>query len=136
HLLPESQASVQELSRVASRTAGVSTLFVVLEGGDEASLRRAGDALVPALRDLGQPWVGEAEDDVRDVITFLEPRAGLYASRRDLEQLRDDVQAHIDYELARALGTNLDDTPPPPLTAETVEKRFHLDQQGGADRFP
>jgi hypothetical protein len=135
HLLPESQASVQELQRVASRTAGVSTLFVVLEGEDPASLRKAGDALVPALRGLGQPWVGEAEDDVRDVIAFLEPRAGLYAGTRDLEQLRDDVQARIDYELGRALGTNLDDTPPPPLTPETVEQRLHLDK-GNADRFP
>ncbi len=135
NLLPESRPSVQELRRVAARTSGVSTLFVVLEGGDVAAQRRAGDALVPALRALGLPWVGEAEDDVRDVVHFLEPRAGLYASQKDLEQLRDDVQARTDYEVSHALGTNLDDAPPPPLTPEIVEKRLHIDRSTD-DRFP
>jgi predicted RND superfamily exporter protein len=135
NLLPESRPSVQELQRVAARTAGVSTLFVVLEGSDAAALRRAGDALVPALKGLGRPWVGEAEDDVRDVIQFLEPRAGLYEDRRDLEQLRDDVQARFDYEVSHELGTNLDDEAPPAITSELVEQRLHIDR-AAEDRFP
>lgn len=135
NLLPESRPSVQELKRVATRTAGVSTLFVVLEGGETAALRRAGDALVPELRRLGPPWVGEAEDDVRDVVRFLEPRAGLYAETRDLEQLRDDIKARIDFEVGRELGTNVDDTPPPAINADIVEKRLHLDHSAD-DRFP
>ena len=116
-LLPESRASVRELHRVGEHTAGVSTLFVVMQGGEEAALRKAGDALVPALKALGQPWVGEAEDDVRDVIQFVESRAGLYADRKDLEGLRDDVQARFDYEGGKAMDTNLDDDAPPPITA-------------------
>jgi predicted exporter len=137
NLLPESRASVQELHRVAARTSGVSTIFVVLEGSDMEGLRRAGDALVPALKGLGPPWVGEAEDDVRDVIQFLEPRAGLYEERRDLEQLRDDVQARFDYEVSHELGTNLDDDAPPAITSELVERRLHLDRkENDGDRFP
>ncbi len=49
-LLPENRPSVQELNRVAAKTAGVSTLFVALQGGPDTkveSLRKAADALVP-----------------------------------------------------------------------------------------
>ena len=67
-LLPDSRPSVQELRRVAARTGGGSTLFIVLEGEDAQGLRRAGDALVPELLALGPPWVGQAEDGVHDVV--------------------------------------------------------------------
>ena len=64
-LLPEKRSSVKELDRVAKRTNGVSSLFIVLEGGPETpseAMRRAGDALVPELAKIGSPWVGSAED--------------------------------------------------------------------------
>src|SRR6185369_17874677 len=83
-LLPDARPSVQELHRVAARTGGGSTIFVVIEGEDPAALRRAGDAIVPALLAIGPPWVTQAEDGVRDVVRFLEPRAGLFADLRDL----------------------------------------------------
>ncbi len=40
-LLPENRPSVIELNRVAQKTAGVSTLFVVLEGGPSTSPSRS-----------------------------------------------------------------------------------------------
>src|SRR5271165_49715 len=95
YLLPQDRPSVRELNRVAKKTAGVSTLFIVLgaEGGsaDEAraTLRKAGDDLTARLAKLGDPWVGSVEDGVQDAYRFLAPRAGLYADLGELERLRD-----------------------------------------------
>ena len=76
-----------ELHRVSARTSSHSTLFVVLEGQDPAGLRSAVDALVPALRALGPPWVGSVEDGVQDALAFLRPRAGLYTDLETLKKL-------------------------------------------------
>ncbi|MHB8874801.1 MAG: hypothetical protein ACYC8T_14020, partial [Myxococcaceae bacterium] len=92
-LLPESRPSVQELKRVATLTTGVSTLFIVLEGGEKTptlSLRKAADALVPELEGLGPPWVGHAESGVHEALRFLGPRAGLLLTQEKLEAVRDD----------------------------------------------
>ncbi|MDI1474997.1 MMPL family transporter [Polyangium sp. y55x31] len=129
-LLPSSRPSVQELHRVAARTAGVSTLFIVLEGGPNtptSALRQAGDALVPALAAVGPPWVGSVEDGVHEARAFLAPRAGLYAETKDLEGLRDDIEARYAYEVSKATGTLLDETEEPPaLDANSIKKRFKL----------
>jgi hypothetical protein len=139
-LLPESRPSVQELNRVAQKTAGVSTLFVVLEGGPSTpteALRRTADALVPALEAVGAPWVGSVESGVHEARRFLGPRAGLYAEKQALEGLRDDIDARYAYEVNKATGALLDDDePPPPLDAETVKKRLGLGQESGPERFP
>lgn len=139
-LLPSSRPSVQELHRVAARTAGVSTLFVVLEGGPNtptAALRKAADALVPAIEAVGPPWVGSVEKGVHEARAFLSPRAGLYADKADLEALRDDIEARYAYEVAKATDTLLDESdPPPPLDAASIKKRFRLDEQANTDRYP
>jgi uncharacterized protein len=138
-LLPENRPSVQELNRVAAKTAGVSTLFVVLQGGPTTkveSLRKAADALVPAIAKLGPPWVGSVEDGVHEAIHFLAPRAGLYADKDKLEKLRDDVTARFDYEVAKKGGSLLDDgDPPPAIDAAKIKADFGLkdDQQ---NRYP
>nr|WP_240807613.1 MMPL family transporter [Polyangium spumosum] len=139
-LLPETRPSVQELHRVAARTAGISTLFIVLEGGPDtptAELRKAGDALVPALEALGPPWVGSAESGVHEARAFLSPRAGLYADQKELEALRDDIEERHAYEVAKATDALLDDSDPPPeLDAANIKKRFKLGDEATADRFP
>lgn len=104
-LLPSDRPSVVELERVKSRTIGVSTVFVVLEGGDTQALRRAADALVIEARKLGHPWVGAAESGPHDALAFLEPRSGLFAKAADIEQLLEDW----DEEVGRATGATLDD---------------------------
>ncbi len=142
YLLPQDRPSVKELHRVAGKTAGVSTLFVVLaaDGGSEAeakaALRKAGDDLTGKLAELGEPWVGSVEDGVKDAYRFLAPRAGLYADKAELERLRKDIDARYDYEVNKAAGNLLDDAEPaPPLDAAEIEKRFGKE---GVDtgRFP
>ena len=100
-------------------------------------LRAAGDALVVALRNIGEPWVGSADDGVKDVLASLEPRAGLYARRADLEQLSREIDSTWEYELQRELSMFLDDEEPPPaLDERTVRKLLHLDDTTATGRYP
>ena len=138
-LLPENRPSVHELNRVAAKTAGVSTLFVVLQGGPTTkveSLRKAADALVPEIGKLGPPWVGSVEDGVHEALNFLGPRAGLFADQAKLEKLRDDVTARFDYEVAKRAGNLLDEGDvPSPIDPAKIKADFGLkdDQQ---NRYP
>jgi len=140
-LLPEARPSVQELRRVAERTGGGSTLFVVLEGDDTTALRRSGDALVPALGALGAPWVAQAEDGVHDIVRYLSPRAGLFLPLSELTALRDDVEARFAWEVGQRAGTNLEVGPedePPPLDVTALKKRLgagRLDEQRYPDGY-
>ncbi len=136
-MLPENRRSVKELDRVAARTAGVSTIFVVLEGDDTAAMRKAADALVPELRKIGPPWVGAVENGVHDAIAFMSPRAGLFADLKQLEKLREDVDARYEYEVAKATGALLDEDgeKPPEINGETIQKQLGLKDEDLA-RFP
>lgn len=136
-MLPENRRSVQELDRVAARTAGVSTIFVVLEGDDTAAMRKAADALVPELKKVGPPWVGAVENGVHDAVAFMGPRAGLFADLKALEKLRADVDARFEYEVAKATGADLgfDDEKPPEVDAETIKKTLGVKDED-AQRFP
>lgn len=122
-LLPESEASVQELHRVQERTASAQTVLILLEGPDHLALRAMGDAIVPKLLALGPETIGSAEDGIQDARAFLAPRAGLFLEPKELLQLRDDVNARWDYEVAKEEGILLDDTGPP-VTVDDIEKRF------------
>jgi predicted RND superfamily exporter protein len=143
-MLPEDRGSVQELHRVAAKTSGVSTLFVVLEanGTDtpppRAALRKCADALVPELAKLGPPWVGAVENGVHEAKDFLGPRAGLYAEQAKLEKLRDDIQARYEYEVSKATGTDIELDPediPPPIEPERWKKEFGIGDDS-AERYP
>jgi predicted exporter len=139
-LLPETRPSVVELRRVSARTSSQSTIFVVLEGQDPAGIRQAADALVPALRALGPPWVGSVENGVHDALVFLRPRTGLYTDLATLKQLRDDVEARYAYEVGKETGLQLgleDETeaPPPPIAPDTMKSRLGVKDEDER-RFP
>ncbi|MBM4376572.1 MAG: MMPL family transporter [Deltaproteobacteria bacterium] len=143
-LLPKSRPSVQELERVKSRTTGVSTVFVVLEGGDTPSLRKAADAIAVEAKKLGHPWVGSVESGPHDALAFLKPRAGLFAEASELQSLLDDW----DEEVGRATGASLDEEEGDDETeagsakrrdalrakfgAKSLKKRFGLEEDGRA----
>ena len=139
-LLPDSAPSVQELRRLEQRAPSGQTVLIVLEGTDRATLRRFGDALVPQLLALGPDAITSAEDGVQSLRSFLAPRLGLFLDRPALEQLRQDVGARWDYEVARETGAALDDEAPP-LSWTAIEDRLPrtLGAGGGSedgDRFP
>jgi len=137
-LLPENRDSVRELNRVKEHTKGVSSIFVVLEGDDTPALRGAADAIVTEVAKIERPWVGAVESGLHQARRFLEPRAGLYASTEQLEQLRDDVNERYQYEIHKQSGSLLDedeDDQPPEINVESLKKRFGVGNVD-ADRYP
>lgn len=121
-LLPENKASVIELNRVARRTAGVSTLAIVIDGSDKIALQRFADALLTPLRSLGPEWVGTAEDGVHAEKEFLRRREALYLP---VEKVRD-LHRRIEERFAFEVYGSLVDDEPPPITRATIQKE--LDQ--------
>jgi hypothetical protein len=128
-LLPENKASVQELKKVAERTAGVSTFVIVAEaqprpdGGQEQALQRFGDALLPRLRALGPEWVGTAENGVQAEQAFLKQRRALFLPLDKLRALQEHVEDRFAYEVN---GSLMDDVPPP-ISRASVEKDLGID---------
>ena len=108
-LLPDDQPSVLELKRLSERTAGSSSIFVVLEGGDRNTLRALGARLLPPLRAIGPPWVVSAEDGVQVARDFLLPRSGLFASVEDLQKLNKELDTQRKTAVGKALSLGLED---------------------------
>lgn len=138
-LLPETRPSVQELNRVKEKTAGVSTVFVSLEGDDTAALRKAADALVVEVRAIGRPWVGSAESGVHEALDFLKPRVGLYGDLDKLQKLAAKIDERWEYEVGKASDMLLEEEDgayvPPEITADTLREHFGVDD-AQTDRYP
>lgn len=123
-LLPEKQPSVIELRRAADRLPSMSTLAVTAESKDTALLKRFVDQLTPALRSIPGGLVTDVESGSREVQEFFSRHKHLYAKLTDIEALHEDVLARYDWEVGSRVGTNLDDEPPPAISAESVKQRF------------
>lgn len=142
-LLPQNQASVVELRRILARTRGLSNVFVVLEGADAGALRGLADQLLPRLRAIGAPYVETARDGVQAERRFLLPRAGLYLSEDDLDDLTRRLAKQESQSYRRRIGADLDEDDdqrprpdePPPLDADDIQRRL-LGKVGALDRFP
>jgi predicted RND superfamily exporter protein len=119
-LLPENKPSVIELKRVAKRTAGVSTLAVVIDGTDTLALERFSDALLPKLRAFGPDWVGTAENGVHAEREFIKQRQALFLSLAKVREIHDKIEDRYQ----REIFGSLDDEPLEPITRATLEKEF------------
>ncbi len=119
-LLPDNKASVVELKRVAQRTAGVSTLAVIIDGTDKQALQNFADALLPKLRGLGPQWIGTAENGVHAERDFLRDRQALYLPLEKVREIHDRVEDRFNYEV----NGSLVDEVPEPITRESIEKEF------------
>ena len=108
-LLPDDQPSVIELKRLSERTAGSSSIFVLLEGGDRDTLRQLSGKLLPPLRGVGAPYVVSAEDGVQVARDFLLPRSGLFASIDDLQKLNKELDTQRKKAVGKALSLGLED---------------------------
>jgi predicted RND superfamily exporter protein len=139
-LLQQDAPSVVEIRRILARTRGLSNVFVVLEGSDPAQLKRAADALEPRLRAIGPPYVAIARSGVQEARRFLMPRAGLYMTEADLDDLEQRLIAQERSAYKHAIGADLgadDDgaAPPAPLSPDELQKRLR-DKLGAAADYP
>src|SRR4029079_19152139 len=141
-LLPDDQPSVLELKRLSERTAGSSSILVVLEGGDRDPLRALGARLLPPLRAIGAPWVVSAEDGVQVARDFLLPRSGLFASADDLRKLNQELDSQRKKAVGKALSLGLEDDEEEqkaPSFAELKEKFLggkSATLEAAKDRYP
>ena len=141
-LLPDDQPSVLELKRLTERTAGSSSIFVVLEGPDRDTLRDVGGRLLKPLRQIGPPWVVSAEDGVQVARDFLLPRSGLFASVEDLQKLDKELDSQRKKAVGKALSLGLEDDDEEqkaPTFAELKEKFLggkSATLEAAKDRYP
>jgi uncharacterized protein len=140
-LLPDDQPSVLELKRLSERTAGSSSIFVVLDGPDRDTLREVGASLLKPLRGIGAPWVVSAEDGVQVAREFLLPRSGLFASVDDLRKLNKELDTQRKKAVGKALSLGLDDEEDQkaPTFAELKEKFLggkSATLEAAKDRYP
>jgi predicted RND superfamily exporter protein len=138
-LLADDQPSVVELHRILKHIRGLSNVFVVLEGNDPATLRRAADVLEGRLRAIGSPYVAQARSGVQESRRFLMPRAGLYLTDADLDDLEQRLTDQEQAAFRKRIGADLDDPatdgPAAPLTADEIEKRLKQKLRGAA-KYP
>ncbi len=127
-LLPDNKDSVIVMRKNAKRLAGASTLSLVVQiddGSRRQSLRTFVDTLVPKLRALGPDWVGSVDYGVKETQQFFDENKLLYAKLDDLQRAHDRIVERYDWEVAKAQDTLLeDDEPPPPISAEIIEKEL------------
>lgn len=138
-LLPDDRPSVRELKRVAARTVGVSTLFVIIQGGENtptSALRSASEVLAEKISAIGPPWVGAVENGVHSARRFLMPRAGLFAELETLRKIDRDLTARHEYEVAAAMDAIMeDDVVPPPVDREAIERELGITEDS-KKRYP
>ena len=77
-------------------------------------MREASDAIVKEAQAIGEPWVGSAENGVQEALAFFEKHGGLYVETAELEALQKDVDAYFNYQVAKEMGTLIDENAPPP----------------------
>jgi len=120
-LLPENKSSVIELKRVGKRTAGISTLAVVIDGADVKAMQKFSDEVVPRLRSLGPDWVGTAENGVHAEQEFIKHHQALYLPVGKIRDVRERIEERYQREI---FGSVDDDEPLEPITRESLEKEF------------
>jgi predicted RND superfamily exporter protein len=126
-LLPDNKPSVVEMRRVGEKLTNASTLTLVAEvpQSHPEALEQFAKAVVPRIQALGPEWVGAVDAGNREAHAFFEHNKLLYAPLDEIRKVHDDVRERYDYEVQKRAGGDLDlGEPPPPLTAESLRKRF------------
>ncbi len=139
-LLPSSAQSVRDLDEIRERFGGTSTLTLAIEADDQTKLHAFVRALAAKLEVVQDHQISSVDWNVSDFIDFVTAHRHLYASLSDLREIRDSLQARVDYERLHAnpFYLSLDDDEVPPDPEATVRRMEHQadDARGQMRRFP
>jgi uncharacterized protein len=138
-LLPRDAPSVRAIEELRARTPGLSYLGVIVDVGKPDNMPAA-EKLLSDLETKVRAYPPELVRRVRigtsEERAFLTRNAPLYIDTADLQAIRARVEARRDYEVAKQMGSLLDDSePPPPLDFGDLEKKYKS-KVGAGDRFP
>ena len=101
-LLPDQSPAVRDLKSISKRIGGRGTLMVQVEGKNVKAMERFTDALVEKIKAYPKDEVLFVEYKVDAQKTFFDRNKFLYVSTDELTKLRDEVQARVDDEIAKA----------------------------------
>lgn len=143
-MLPESSRSVHDLDEIRRRFGGTATLTLAVqdtrgEGADIEAVRAFVRELVPRLEGREDLLIAAVDWNVADFETFVREHQHLYADLADLTEVRDSLQARLDYERARANPFYIDFGEEAPPDPEAVLERIRADAEAAEremDRFP
>ncbi|RYE94610.1 MAG: hypothetical protein EOO75_01495, partial [Myxococcales bacterium] len=135
-LLPRDAPSVQALDELRGRLEGLQHLGVVVEADDAAKLpqgERFLDDLAARVAAYPPGLVRSMRTGQQEERAFLEGHATLYLDLEDLRTVRERIEARRDWEVAHAMGTDLDDDPPPPVAFDDIKQKY---EARGGKKFP
>ncbi len=138
-LLPETAQSVRDLDEIRERFGATGHLMLGVQAEDEEQLHDFVRQLAPRITAMRAERVGSVEWSVNALEEFVTAHRHLYAHVEDLREIRDSLDARVEYERARAnpFYIDLDDEVPP--DPEEVLDRVRADAdraRGEMDRFP
>lgn len=101
-LLPDQSPAVRDLKSINKRIGGRGTLMVQVAGKNLPAMERFADALVSKMRAYPPEEVLYIEYKVDTQKAFFDKNKFLYVETDELTKLRDEVQARVDEEIAKA----------------------------------
>ena len=139
-MLPESTASVRDLETIQERFGGHLAMTLSVEADDPEALHRFMREFAPRIEARRDLKVSALDWNVADFERFVTSHRHLYAHTSDLEEIRDALQARLDYERARAnpFYIDLDEAPPPDpqVTIDRMQSEAREAQREMRERYP
>ncbi len=146
-LLPRSAPSVSAIAELRRRLPGIRFLGVVIEIDEpeqSASAERFLDQLAERVRAYPPDLMRSVRLDTSAERAFAERYALQLMDPSDVRRLRESVEARRDFEVSRAMGSDLDDddpdNKPPEIPLEELKRKYEARFGGSvalrkSDRF-
>lgn len=126
-LLPAGAPSVAAIDEARARLPGLRYLGVVVDTGSADNMPKARqflDDLAARIRAYPPGLVTQVRLDVKAERRFAETYALQLMDPADVKELREAVERRRAWEVNHALGTDLEDEPPPPIPVDTLRAKY------------
>ncbi len=114
-LLPQDEPSIKDLEKAKQRKGGLSNMFVVVMGHDQAKNKQLADDLAARFAKLPSSFVMFMKYSINEERDFYSQHKHLYADLPDLQEIQRRLQEKIQYERIRnnpVLNMDLDGEAP------------------------